>query len=165
MKRFLGVKTLAMPSPVSAVGNYAAAGTPNLMAVARGATCCSKPPAVSVSLRKATYKHAWVVRRRAFTVNIPSVVCAGAADLVGAFSGLGDGDSCAAAGLTAVPSDLVDAPHVREFPLNPECRLVDSLQLGRHMLFVGEIVDVKADEEVLGGRIGQAVAARTAATA
>lgn len=150
MKTSLGAKTLAMPSPVWVIGTYDAAGTPNLMTVAWGGICCSKPPAVSISLREATYTYACVVQRRAFTVNIPSVSHAAAADLAGVISGR-DGDKFAAAGLTAIPSDLVDAPYVREFPLNLECRLVDSLKLGLHTLFVGEIVDVKADEDVLDG--------------
>lgn len=84
---------------------------------------------------------------------------------MGVLSGRGDGAPCASAGLTAVPSGLVDALHGRTLPLNPECRLVDSLQFGLQTLFVGEIVDVKVDEEVAGGRIGQAVATRTTATA
>ena len=36
-----------------------------------------------------------------------------------------------------------------EFPLCLECRLLHTLKIGLHTLFVGEIVDVKADEEVL----------------
>ena len=138
-----------MPSPVWAIGTYDAAGAPNLMTVAWGGICCSKPPAVSISLREATYTYAGLVKHGAFTVNIPSTRHVGVADLVGVISGR-DGDKFKAAGLTAVASDLVDAPYVKEFPLNLECRLVDSRRLGLHTLFVGEIVDVKADEEVLG---------------
>ncbi len=150
MKKSLGRKPLAMPSPVWVIGTYDDVGTPNLMTVAWGGICCSKPPAVSISLREATYTYACVVRRRAFTVNVPSVSHVAAADLVGVVSGR-EGNKFAAAGLTPVPSDLVDAPYVKEFPLNLECRLLDSLNLGLHTLFVGEIVDVKADEEVLDG--------------
>ena len=149
MKKSLGRKTLAMPSPVWVVGTYDDAGMPNVMTVAWGGICCSKPPAVSIALREATYTYACLARRRAFTVNVPSAAHAAAADLVGVISGR-DGDKFAAAGLTAVASDLVDAPYVKEFPLNLECRLVESVKLGLHTLFVGEIVDVKADEEVLG---------------
>jgi flavin reductase (DIM6/NTAB) family NADH-FMN oxidoreductase RutF len=138
-----------MPSPVWAIGTYDAAGAPNLMTVAWGGICCSKPPAVSISLREATYTYAGLVEHRAFTVNIPSARHVGAADLVGVIPGR-DGDKFKAAGLTAVASDLVDAPYVKEFPLVLECRLVQSLKLGLHTLFVGEVVDVKADEEVLG---------------
>ncbi len=138
-----------MPSPVWAVGTYDADGAPNLTTVAWGGICCSKPPAVSISLRQATYTYAGLVKHGAFTANIPSTRHVEVADPVGVTSGR-DGDKFRAAGLTAVASDLVDASYVKEFPLNLECRLVGLLKLGLHALFVGEIVDVKADEDVLG---------------
>jgi flavin reductase (DIM6/NTAB) family NADH-FMN oxidoreductase RutF len=45
---------------------------------------------------------------------------------------------------------LVDAPYVAEFPLVLECRLIHRVELGVHTQFVGEILDVKAEESVLG---------------
>jgi len=41
-------------------------------------------------------------------------------------------------------------PYVAEFPLSLECRLIHTLKIGLHTLFVGKIIDVKADESVLG---------------
>ncbi len=49
-------------------------------------------------------------------------------------------------------SELVDAPYVKEFPLIVECRLVHTIELGLHTQFVGEVLDVKADQSVLTGR-------------
>jgi flavin reductase (DIM6/NTAB) family NADH-FMN oxidoreductase RutF len=43
----------------------------------------------------------------------------------------------------------VDAPYVGEYPLVLECRLKEVVGLGLHTMFVGEVVDVKADEDVL----------------
>jgi flavin reductase (DIM6/NTAB) family NADH-FMN oxidoreductase RutF len=45
----------------------------------------------------------------------------------------------------------VDAPYVAEFPLILECRLLHTLEIGLHTQFIGEILDVKADEAVLDG--------------
>ena len=59
-------------------------------------------------------------------------------------------DKFAATGLTPVRSDLVDAPYVGEFPLVLECRLLHTVEIGLHTQFVGEILDVKADDSVLG---------------
>ena len=148
MKRSLGAMTLAMPAPVWVIGTYDSAGAPNLMTAAWGGIACSKPPAVSVSLREATYSYANIVDRKAFTVSVPSAHQARQVDFLGMASGR-DVDKFAGAGLTATRSDLVDAPYVAEFPLCLECRLLHSLKIGLHTLFVGEIVDVKADEEVL----------------
>ena len=72
------------------------------------------------------------------------------ADYFGVVSGR-DTDKFAATGLTPVKSELVDAPYVKEFPLIVECRLAHVFELGLHTQFVGEVVDVKADESVMSG--------------
>ena len=151
MKKSAGAKTLAMPTPVWLVGTYDAEGRPNIMTIAWGGICCSEPPAVTVSLRRATYSYAAIEARRSFTVNIPSMAQVAQADYVGTVSGR-DGDKFAACGWTAVHSDLVDAPYVAEVPLVIECRLIHTLEIGLHTQFVGEIVDVKADEAVIGDK-------------
>jgi flavin reductase (DIM6/NTAB) family NADH-FMN oxidoreductase RutF len=43
----------------------------------------------------------------------------------------------------------VDAPLIKEFPFALECNLLHTLEIGVHIQFIGEIVDIKADEEVL----------------
>ena len=151
MKRSLGAKPLAYTTPVWVIGTYDETGRPNVMTASWGGICCSRPPCVNVSLRKATYTYGCLLGRRAFTVSIPSADQAPQADFFGLASGR-DVDKLAAVGLTAVPSELVDAPWVGEFPMVLECRLLHTLEIGLHTLFVGEIVDVKADEAVVDER-------------
>jgi flavin reductase (DIM6/NTAB) family NADH-FMN oxidoreductase RutF len=110
--------------------------------------CCSKPPAVAVSLRKATYTYQSIVDSKAFTVNVPSAKYAEAADYIGIASG-SKVDKFTATGLTAVRSEFVKAPYVGEFPLVLECALIHAIEIGLHTQFIGEILDVKADAEVL----------------
>jgi flavin reductase (DIM6/NTAB) family NADH-FMN oxidoreductase RutF len=148
MKTSLGAKTILYPTPVLVVGTYDAEGRPNVMAVAWGGICCSKPPCVAVAVRKATYTYGNLMERKAFTVNIPSEEHAVAADYFGVASGR-DVDKFAATGLTPVRSDLVDAPYVGEFPLVLECKVVHVVELGLHVQFVGEILDVKAEDDRL----------------
>lgn len=148
MKTSLGAKTLLYPTPVLIVGTYDAGGRPNAMAVAWGGICCSKPPCVNISVRKATYTYGNLVEKKAFTVSVPSRDHVVAADYFGVVSGR-EADKFAATGLTPVRSDLVDAPYVGEFPLVLECRVVHTAELGLHTLFVGEILDVKAEESCL----------------
>jgi len=148
MKQSLGAKTLLLPTPVWIVGTFDAEGKANAAAVAWGGICCSKPPCVGVSLRAATYSHGNIMKREAFTVNVPSVDQAAAADYFGMASGR-DVDKFAATGLTPVKSDLVDAPYIAEFPVIAECKLYKVVELGLHTQFVGEIVDVKADASVV----------------
>jgi flavin reductase (DIM6/NTAB) family NADH-FMN oxidoreductase RutF len=148
MKRSLGAKTLVCPTPAWVVGSYDEQGKPNAMTIAWGGICCSQPPCVAVSLRKATYTHGNLMKRRAFTVNVPTQAQVKETDYIGIVSGR-DTDKFAATGLTHVRSDLVDAPYIHEFPLVLECNVVQIIELGLHTQFVGQIVDVKADEEVL----------------
>ncbi|MFZ4855638.1 MAG: flavin reductase family protein [Desulfuromonadaceae bacterium] len=148
MKKSLGSKTLAQPTPVWVVGTYDAEGKANIMAAAWGSIVCSTPACVGVSLRKATHTYAAIIARCGFTVNIPSEDYVRETDYVGIASGR-DVDKFAVTGLTAVRSDLVDAPYVAEFPLILECRLLHTIEIGLHTQFIGEIVDVKADPAVL----------------
>jgi flavin reductase (DIM6/NTAB) family NADH-FMN oxidoreductase RutF len=148
MKTSLGARPLVYPTPVFIVGTYDAQGRANGMAVAWGGICCSKPPCVSISVRKATYTHGSLMERQAFTVSIPSQDYLAEADYFGIVSGR-DEDKFAVTGLTAVPSTLVDAPFVGEFPLIVECKVVHVAELGLHTQFVGEILDVKAEESCL----------------
>jgi flavin reductase (DIM6/NTAB) family NADH-FMN oxidoreductase RutF len=148
MKRSLGAKTLIVPTPTWIVGSYDAEGRANGMTAAWGGICCSEPACVAVSLRKATYSYGNIVARQAFTVSVPGEEHAREADYFGLASGR-TVDKLARAGLTAVPSDLVDAPYVKEFPVVMECRVLHTIEIGLHTQFIGEILDVKVDEAVL----------------
>ncbi len=149
MKKSLGAKTLVYPVPVWVIGTYDKERKPNVMTIAWGGICCSSPPCVAISLRKATYSHGNIVERKAFTINVPSEKYIREADYFGTVSGR-DADKFAESGLTSVGSDLVDAPYVKEFPLVLECKLLHTIEIGLHTEFIGEIMDVKADESVLG---------------
>lgn len=148
MKQSIGAKPLAFPTPTWVVGTYDMNGKPNAMTVAWGGICCSNPPCITVSLRKATYSYAGIVENKAFTVSIPSENHVKAADYFGITSGK-DEDKFQATCLTPVRSELVPAPYVGEFPVVLECKLLNSLEVGLHTMFVGEIIDIKVEESVL----------------
>jgi len=147
-KKSLGAGTYTLPSPVWVVGTYDASGKPNLMTAAWGGICNSRPPCIYVSLRKATYSHGNIMLRRSYTVSIPSEGHVKETDWIGLSSGR-DVDKFAMTHLTPVRGSEVDAPYVEEFPVIIECRVKEIVELGLHTEFVGEIMDVKADEGVL----------------
>ena len=149
MKKSLGAKTIVYPTPVFIVGTYDKAGKPNAMNVAWGGLCCSSPPSVAISLRKATYTYENITNRKAFTINIPSENYAKEADHFGIASGSKE-DKFSVTKLTPVKSDIVDAPYIKEFPLILECKLTHTIEIGLHTQFIGEIVDVKVEESMLG---------------
>ncbi len=149
MKTSLGAKTFIYPAPVLVVGSYDKGGRANVMTASWGGICCSDPPCVAVSLRRATYSYANILERKAFTLSIPSEEYIKQIDYFGLVSGKTT-DKFAATKLTPVKSKLVDAPYVKEFPLVLECKLLQAIDLGLHTQFVGEVMDVKAEETIIG---------------
>ena len=148
MKKAIGAKTVVYPTPVFVVATYDADGQPNAMTAAWGGICASNPPCVAVSIRKNRYTYDNILERGAFTVNIPSEANTAAADYFGIVSGR-KADKFAAAGVTAVASERVDAPVIAEFPFALECEVLQRVEIGSHVQFIGEIVDIQADESVL----------------
>ncbi|MHA1409019.1 MAG: flavin reductase family protein [Candidatus Odinarchaeia archaeon] len=149
MKKSLGANTYLNPAPVWVIGTYDKNGKPNLMTASWTGICNSNPPCVYVSLRKATYTYENILYRKAYTVNIPSEFHVKTADFVGTVSGR-TVDKFSESGLTPIKSTMVDAPYVKEYPVVVECKLLRNIELGLHTMFIGEILDVKADTSVLG---------------
>ena len=136
------------PTPVWVVGTYDNEGKPNMMTISFGGVCSFTPPCMAVSLRKNTHTYGNIVKYKAFTVNVPSEAHARETDYIGIASGR-NVDKFAATGLTPVRSRFVNAPYVAEFPLNVECRIVQTLEIGQHTLFIGEIEDLMVEDSVL----------------
>ncbi len=148
MKKDVKPGNFAFPTPVWCVGSYDADDKPNVMTIAWGGICCSVPPCLTISLRKATYTYGSIMERGAYTVSVPSVKYVDEADYFGMASGKNT-DKFAISGLTPIRSELVDAPYVQEFPLIFECKVIHTLEIGLHTQFVGEILGIKADEGIL----------------
>ena len=148
MKLSLPPQSILLPCPVLVIGTYGPDGKPNIMTAAWGGIACSKPPCISVSLREATLTYHNIKQAEAFTVNIPSEKYLKEADFVGLVSGR-EHDKLKKTNLTPEKSKLVNAPIVEEFPYSLECKLVRQVELGLHTMFVGEILGMVAESEVL----------------
>jgi flavin reductase (DIM6/NTAB) family NADH-FMN oxidoreductase RutF len=149
LKKSLGAKPLALPSPVWVVGSYGTDGQPNIMVVAWGGICSAEPPCVAISVQQSRLTYTNIMECKAFTINIPSRQHLVQTDYIGIVSGK-NADKFSVAGLTPVRSQVVNAPYVQEFPVVLECKLLHTMELGLHTQFIGQILDVKADEIVLG---------------
>jgi len=148
VKQSIGAQTILYPTPALLVGTYDAEGRPNAMTAAWGGICCSRPPAVAVALRKATYSYASLMERRAFTISIPSEDLAKEADYMGIASGRNE-NKFEKTGLTPVKAEHVDAPYIKECPMVLECSVIHTIEIGLHTQFIGEIMDVKVEQAVL----------------
>lgn len=151
MRKKIDKKTLLFTHPVFIVGAYDANGKPNIMAASWGGICCSEPPCVTISLREATYTFGCIMESGAYSINIPSRKFIEAADYAGTVSGRKT-DKFKDFGLTPARCGSVNAPYVAEFPMHLECKVVRTINLGLHTQFIGEIIEVAADEETLDKR-------------
>ena len=120
----------------------------NLITVAWAGTLASDPPAVGIGVRPERYSRGLIEATGMFTVNIPDASLARQVDFCGMVSGR-DADKFAECGLTAIPGDKVTAPVVSECPISLECRLRHTLDLGSHLLYVGEVVAVQVEASLV----------------
>jgi flavin reductase (DIM6/NTAB) family NADH-FMN oxidoreductase RutF len=57
-------------------------------------------------------------------------------------------------GLTPVKGETVAAPYIQEAPVSIECRVRDIMRLGTHDMFIGEVMNVIADDRYINPDTG-----------
>jgi len=144
----LGPGTTAFPTPAWVIATYDIRGRADAMTAAWGGIANSNPPSIFVAVQPVRYTYENILEKKEFTICIPSEEFAKETDYFGMVSGR-DTDKIEAAGLTAVRAEKVNAPYIKEFPMHLECKLTDRMNLGSHFVLIGQIVDVKAKEEIL----------------
>ncbi len=150
MKVSIGAQPFIQPLPVLVIGSYDQNGTPNIMTAGWGGICCRVPPCAAIYTAKSTRTYENIMASQAFTVNIPSISFVEETDYVGIYSGKNE-NKFESLGLTPVRSQTVNAPYIAEFPFILECKVIHSYEISlRTQQFIGEIVDLKAEEEILG---------------
>ncbi len=140
--------TALFPVPVVLVTCSDDGGKANIITLAWAGNVCSDPPQIGISIRPARYSHRIVKERREFVVNIPPAHLVKEVDYCGTVSGR-NVDKFKETGFTPLKASQVKAPLIKECPVNIECKVKQSVNLGTHDLFIGEVVAVHVDEEVL----------------
>lgn len=144
MRKNFGAKTFLYPQPVMMIGTYDENGKPDLMNAAWGGICGADKVIVDLGSHKTTEN---IAVTKAFTVAVADSEHVVACDYVGIVSGKNTPDKMEKAGFTTVKSEFVNAPVVNELPITLECtleKIVDG------SMYIGKIVNVSADEKVLG---------------
>jgi flavin reductase (DIM6/NTAB) family NADH-FMN oxidoreductase RutF len=136
------------PMPLVLVTCVNEQGAPNIITLAYVGTVAAKPPQATLAIRPTRYSHAVISQTEEFVINIPTEDLLSAVDQCGHVSGA-RADKFAKTGLTPQPASQIQAPLIAECPVNLECKLTQTIPLGSHDLFIGEIVAVHVDEELL----------------
>jgi flavin reductase (DIM6/NTAB) family NADH-FMN oxidoreductase RutF len=139
------------PSPVVLLSCKGEEGAANIITLAWVGVACSDPPMITVAIRPERYSHDMVATTGEFVVNIPRSDQLELVDICGTNSGRSM-DKFETCGFTAQPASVVSAPVIAECPYAAECRVVQTIHVGTHDLFVAEIVAAHADESVLDER-------------
>lgn len=133
------------PLPAVLVSVADRRGNANVFTVAWTGTVCSDPPMVSISVRPQRYSYEMLRETGEFVINLTTRDLAFATDYCGVKSGR-DIDKWKEMGLTPLPAKEVLAPLIQESPVNMECKVVQTIPLGTHTMFLAKVVAVHADE-------------------
>ncbi len=151
MRKNFGVKPMVYPMPVFIVAAYDKNSYPCCMNAAWGGISEENEISICLSADHKTTKN--IIESGAFTVSMADADHVTECDYVGIVSGNDVPDKFERAGFHHTHSGFVNAPLIDELPMALECKLKsydeDSCRL------VGEIINVSADERILGedGRI------------
>ena len=120
----------------------------NIITVAWAGTINSDPAMLSISVRKERFSYDMIVNSKQFVVNLVTKDLAFACDYCGVASGR-DVDKFKKMNLTKIPSKYVNVPSIAESPVNLECEVVNSQDLGTHTIFLAKILGVTVDEKYM----------------
>ena len=146
MRKNFGKKPWIYPQPVLIIGSYNEDGSANAMNAAWGGIYEADQVVLCLSAGHKTTAN--IKNRKAFTVSIADAAHVVQADYVGLVSANQVKDKLEKAGFHTRKSTFVDAPLIDELPLTLECRLIKVNEDGN---IIGEIINVSADEIILGG--------------
>ncbi len=149
-KRLLAASTALYPLPAVLVTCGDITGEKNAITLAWVGTASSEPPCIAIGIRPTRFSYGLIQRYGDFVVNLPNAGQVEILEYCGTVSGRSE-DKFAKANLTPVRAENVRAPMIAEFPVNIECKVKSRISLGSHDLFIGEILAVHADSEVVTG--------------
>ena len=146
-KTKLGPRTLIYPMPTFLVGANIE-NKPNFMAVAWGGIANGTPPMISVAIRHSRYTYQGIRENGTFSVNIPSTKMVKETDYCGIISGskVEKIETCKFKIFYGV---VGTAPMIKQCPVNLECTVAHTLDLGSHVLIIGKIEETYLDDNCL----------------
>lgn len=118
----------------------------NILTIAWTGIINSNPPMTYISVQPIRHSFEMIRERGEFVINVTTEKLARAMDYCGVKSGR-DVDKFKELGLHKEAADQVAAPMIQESPVNIECKVVETRELGSHVMFMAEIVAVHIDDK------------------
>jgi flavin reductase (DIM6/NTAB) family NADH-FMN oxidoreductase RutF len=123
----------------------------NVLTVAWTGVLATHPPMTYISVRPSRYSYEIILAQREFVINLPISSMMQVTDFCGVRSGR-EVDKFQMCHLTPEPAQTVQAPLIAECPVNLECRVTATKELGTHVVFEAEITGVNVEEKFLDSK-------------
>ncbi|MBN1495071.1 flavin reductase [Candidatus Peregrinibacteria bacterium] len=144
--KFDDPRTILLATNVGLVTSDGLAG-PNIMSVAWSyyVSCAPGMMAVCINPKHATYKN--ILKTKEFGLNI----CAADQAVLASVSGMASGAKVdkikvlQELGFEFYTGSQIKPLMIKGASMNAECKVVKEIEIGDHTMFVGEVVDLKAD--------------------
>lgn len=142
----IGPVNALYPMPTTLVG-ATVGGKPNFLTVAHvGILNHGTPQYLSIGLGKAHYSNAGIHANGTFSICLPSEDLMAETD----YCGIVTGKKTDKAALFDIFFGILEtAPMIRQCPVNMELKLHDVLDFSTHDVFIGELVQTYADDQVV----------------
>ncbi len=121
---------------------------PNIFTVAWTGILNTQPPVTYISVRPERYSHELISESGEFVINLTTEQLVKAVDYCGVKTGRKN-DKFKEMGLTAEKSSRISAPFLAESPVNIECKVRETVNLGTHDMFIADIVGLDVAKELL----------------
>ncbi|TFG18002.1 MAG: flavin reductase family protein [Promethearchaeota archaeon] len=137
----------AAPHPAIVVGTFVNE-KPTYNTLSNFGMTCGYPLHVYVSSVKSHYTNIGIRKHKTFSVNVPSPDNIVETDYVGRISGHQVDKSEVFEYFTG---DLKTAPLIKSFRINFECKVIQTIDVGRNEMFIAKVVAVYCDNECMDG--------------
>jgi len=128
------------------IGGVLVNGRPNYITLGSYGGMSIDPPIVYISIKNERYTNAGIKENGYFSVNVPSKNLVKETDYVGIVSGR-DVDKSTV--FSAFYGSINKAPMIEECPVNILCKLINTIDLPKNEVFIGEIVETYVGKEYI----------------
>lgn len=130
---------LRYPTPVVMVSLSDFVSVDNIITIAWTGIVCSSPPCISISIKPNRYSHDIIKQTGVFGINIPSFNMLSQTDICGTISGR-DQNKFELCNFTKFFGSETKVPLIEECAVNYECKVVNSIKIGSHTMFIGQLL-------------------------
>ena len=148
MKKTLEAKNALYLLPAVLVTSCDNSGKDNIITIAWTTNICRKPPCLGIVINGEKYSARLIKSTKEFVLNIPGAEHLKQVDICGETHG-DNVDKFELTNFTREDSLVVKPKLIKECPINIECRLKDTITIESSHLFIGEVLKVHMNENLL----------------